>query len=542
MIAYFELDRLSSLQETKSLNPLITKDTEVTNQQTKNENGHTTDKSTNLNLSLIPECLQSFVLQHPELFSGYSVKTGSSITQLDRPFEVITSSSTHVEGLLSKESGVDLSHPRLFDAYQAMFDYIRGMITTTLGKFNQVLAFLFPAAEGYGVSDTLTLKNSPFTLVRGIKHYNNYYQDQRTQSIIAFSYKTAPLIPITPRLLLELLQLLPPVLPEAFLDLDNAEVNALVQLGGQYLEDMTLVDQWRLIQALNTFELRPSRLDPKIDFPKSDGVIKGLEDAHRSELIRGVKQGRPFEDVTEYGSGVKPRTGYEFGSRTSDCYIRAYHTISKHAFDAERLEAEFKGKKVKVLWEEFSRFTPYPDLENDLSRISNEEFSRVLQVYLANIVMGQVTPYESITYNSNGSFKDCVIAPFWKCACKKVLAHSPRKIVIKAPEKSVAKTHGWFYRGGIWTALAMFQDGLGSGFYPWLSEGLKWAKSRFKDEHRGFIEQIKKARQAILTSVLGDSGKSYDDFGTIATHYRDCSTERITPQQLSNLKAYWNTT
>ena len=440
-------------------------------------------------------------IQSPSTFQRFSpslTEVGLSNTRLNRP-----GNYTHDGSGPGSPTGLDLqgsemSNGRLFNPCEVKPDYLRvNSFIPVTQKFDELLAefpdraehfdiadyqlseieervkelvrFMTPSQRGVGFPATVALLDAPFTLVPGIKVFENAYKDASTGTIIAWEPKF-----------------------EEDGNILGAEV--ILQISGQYFENTDLMEILRIFKGLKQeWNFEGMRCDLKSDFPKSWGILdKAIDYAKEYKFNR-------LKSQTYIRSGKKGEKDSEYqliGARESAFCMRVYDTEAKHGYKADRMESEFKKGKAIEVFNAIANIEFYSNPDDKQTRLSNLEIRRNAQKAMANIHLGQFDFCDDIEYYSNGSYKNVAIAPWWQKLKDTLLAHAPHRITVPAPEKSLAKTTSWLYRQVAKTLTVMCQ-GLG--------------KQRFEKLTKSLIDEGKKRLnnldKALIASIRGMSSE-----------------------------------
>ena len=405
-----------------------------------------------------------------------AIKAGSSNTQLMRP-----SQEAFAKEVAQRLTGTDVEAQKLvdkygFNPYEAGCDFARYLgRVRTLRDVKEVERMLFPKKGGGGIANTVGEMTNSFCLVPGIKQYEHARKDTSTGGVIAFKPDYSGLIDISPKMLLSLSQIIPLGLIEYSPDVPISW-DVCVNLGGKYMETLNAVDQRRLMDYLECKGFNCTRYDLKVDIPYSQELWDFLEVCYWNETFTN------FQTKDDRGGG---RVGEEysrtlyFGSPNSLCRLCVYRTKVKHGYDAIRLEGRWLREKANRIHRLISAVPFYADLKDKLSRFTNLEIKRKLQICKSELIFG-MTELCSVLRRGNKKIVEKVVAPTWLALQEKCLAYNPVRVVIPASERNIAKSFGWLFRS-VSKTLAKFVKGFGARGWEFLNGLVNFGKERFDD-------------------------------------------------------------
>ena len=369
-----------------------------------------------------------------------------------------------------------------FNPYEAGIDYLRYLgRVKTLDDVRQIEQMLFPKKSGTGFGYKFADMFNGFQLVPGIKGYKFAKREVGTGAMIAYTPIHCGFIELHPKLLLALRELW----TEGIMELDSdcpIAWEVCVELKGSYFPTLDAIDQRRLMDYFAAIGFKCSRCDLKIDIPNSEGLL----DLFVGCLDRNLFTNFLHKDHHNSGEVGKRscRTLY-LGSPKSLCRLVIYQTHVKHGYDAIRLEARFLRGKAQVVHDRICSVPFYANPEDKLSRFSNLEIKRGLQVVKAGLIFG-TTELCQVLERGNKKIKRKVVLPEWLELQEKCLAYIPIRVVIPAPEKSLPKSFGWLF-SNVSKVLAKFASGFGADKWKFLNSLIDFGKERFNDQDRAEI-------------------------------------------------------
>ena len=268
----------------------------------------------------------------------------------------------------------------------------------------------------------------------------------------------------------------------AYSNSSQDEFDCLVQLGGSYLSALGPIDVRGMLEDLTELGFKPTRIDICIDCPLELRLLDKLHEAVDERLILGARGGKFIKGL---GNQSGQDTLY-IGSRNSNNFYRCYNTEPNHSYRAERLELETKQAQARKVWEEIMTVSTY--------RVTDDKFSKAWQDKLASLLLGQITPCQSIERKKNRAIKSKEFAPFWQELIEKAGACTPSKLRIDRKPITLDDTFKWMSRQ-VAPNLAMMRDGLGEErFRKYIDALCKEGSSRHNNEHKARIAVLQKDR------------------------------------------------
>ena len=276
---------------------------------------------------------------------------------------------------------------------------------------------------------------------------------------------------------------------------EEGYVSCMIDLPGEYFEQLNPVDQWHLITGLgHRFKVRCSRIDLAIDDPDYHVIpIDEMREAY------GRGQNFRFRNhkyvMSSSGIGDCDETDY-FGSRNSGKMVRTYD----HEGECHRFEVEFKRGFAQPVFENILFLKREDAISAEGIAFSTQkglsandsQMSIYVQRTMSAIALGAIDFRDrgNRRDKSRVGVRDSIRLDFWQEFIDKVAGYIYRVQVIK-PVRTLEKTLEWVKRQCSGT-LAMFRDGLGRhGFSLWMRELIELGDKKMNQEQSIWAAEMK---------------------------------------------------
>lgn len=254
----------------------------------------------------------------------------------------------------------------------------------------------------------------------------------------------------------------------------DEEITYCIKLLGEYFENTSLINSWRLIRGLkNAFNCECTRLDSAIDDPTFEIIpINEMIEADRNGQRMFYKK---YKNVTERNHLGKYYTTHYFGSRQSGKMVRVYN----HDEECLRLETEFKRQYARKIFDTISSIEREENLEQELMKV------------LAGVAVGAIDFRDNSNRNDKqkASIKDTKRLDFWQ----KFIDLLGKELRVKLPKviRTVAKVKGWISHQ-VSATLSALKQGMGvNKFNRYLDDVLFQGAKRISIRHELLIEVLK---------------------------------------------------
>ena len=276
---------------------------------------------------------------------------------------------------------------------------------------------------------------------------------------------------------------------------EDGLIEAMLQVSGEYFEQLDLKDQWYLLLGLrNAYKAECTRIDLAIDDP-SKVQIPVLE------MRKAWEQGQTFgfrkHKYIETGSTPRDlkKTWY-FGSRESGKLTRVYD----HEGECLRQEVEFKRKYAREVFKEISdinhEFSIKVDRYGEPLDTKEEGEPGTITAKLYSVITGLVLG--AIDFRDRGvredtsrvGYRDSQRLSFYQEYIDSVGGITIR-VRCPKPAKSLVKSMTWLKRQ-VAATLAMVHQGIGVfNFHIWLKELIDYGLLRGDRLKELWIEEMK---------------------------------------------------
>lgn len=276
---------------------------------------------------------------------------------------------------------------------------------------------------------------------------------------------------------------------------DEGLISCMIQVSGEYFEQLNLIDQWRLIIGLkHSFDVKCTRIDIAIDDPTYSiiPIKEMLEACDRKQNFGFRKQGHSSSGMC---GEEKAETEY-FGSRDSGRYSRIYD----HEGKCRRHECEFKRDIAQPIFDAIADIQrPVLDENNPLEsyvEYKGEEpasaFERLLHESFSGYVLGAIDFRDRGNRKESGraGYRDSTRLSFYQEYIDNIRGGFIR-VKGDKPAKSLHKTINWLKRQ-ISATLAMFSRGLGrASFNLWVRELVMHGEEKLSQLQELWIAEMK---------------------------------------------------
>lgn len=279
----------------------------------------------------------------------------------------------------------------------------------------------------------------------------------------------------------------------------------MVDLPGEYWENFTPEDQWRIFVGLkHRFKVRCCRFDLAIDDPSYCVIpVTQMRKAYDEDYGFGFRKYRQHQ-TSDYPGADRLITD-EYGSRNSGKFVRVYD----HEGECMRFEAEFKRRYAPIVFEIISSLERPDQFISTSESVNGEQvFVKVeqdwnvtIQQEFAAIALG------AIDFRDRGSrkdsrragFRDSVRLSFYQEFADYLQAEVFR---VKLPEmpRSLQKTFEWMKRQ-VSATLSMFKQGLNTtDFWFWINQLVEYGDERMDRLKVQWAQEISKYPHLIKLS------------------------------------------